>query len=860
MPSVKTTPASPRIQGSKTGQSPIDTTILPSESSRRAFGGVSSMLFALVLFCSGAAALVYQVLWVKQLSLVVGVEVYSVTVAVSAFFAGLALGGALFGRWVDRVARPFLLYSLVEVGIATLGILSTIALAHAAPAFAIMEARAGFVAWALPFLLVGIPALLMGGTLPIAIRSLAPGVAHLATTGGAVYAANTAGGIAGALLSSFVFLPGFGVRGSAFAAALLNLVAAATALFLDRIRNADQATSEPSEQQTLPTQARLALTLYALAGGIALGYEVVWSQSIAQFLSTRAFAFSIVLATYLVGLVVGSALYARFAKRVRDSWGVFGFLIAAAGLVALLEIAGLSLWQLKVQAGVGELIFRLTSSESARIYACFAMAALGIVFVPTVLLGAAFPAALRLIAGASRVGRDVGSMIALNTAGGVVGTLLTGFLLVPVLGLVHTLGVLAMCATALGVVAVVLGSSVRARTRWLVFVIGAVVVAVSALTPPDRLSRLLATTRGGGQLAFYEESRGGTVAVVQQGEGVNIFRRLYIQGVSNSGDAMPSLRYMRLQALLPLLIHTGEPHSALAIGFGTGITAGALLQYSPLQHAVCAELLPAVVRAGPLFRGNFDASSNPKLSVRLVDGRRELMQSSQRYDVITLEPPPPSASGTVNLYSRDFYRLAARRLQPNGLFAQWLPLATQNTEDSRSLVRSFLDVFPYASLWTTELHETLLVGSFAPIQLDVQEISRRFSQPEITSALEEVGIRTPEALLATWLTGKDGLEHFAGDARPVTDDRPRIEYAALVRRGEILRVLPELLALRTTSPLVGADDSFRTAVQGERDSLFAFYAAGIAAYAGDRQTWARSLEQAFKLDRGNPYYRSVVGN
>ncbi len=172
------------------------------------------------------------------------------------------------------------------------------------------------------------------------------------------------------------------VRGSAFAAALLNLVAAATALFLDRTRNADQAMPEPVEQQDIPMQARLALTLYALAGGIALGYEVVWSQSIAQFLSTRAFAFSVVLATYLAGLVVGSALYARFAKSVRDSWGVFGFLIAAAGLVALLEIAGLSLWQLKVQAGVGELIFRLTSSESARIYARFAGGCDGNRFLP----------------------------------------------------------------------------------------------------------------------------------------------------------------------------------------------------------------------------------------------------------------------------------------------------------------------------------------------------------------------------------------------------------------------------------------------------------------------------------------------
>ncbi len=274
----------------------------------------------------------------------VGVDVYAVTIGVSAFFAGLALGGAVFGRWADRIVRPFLLYSLVELGVAVLGVAATLALAGAAAPFAALEERVGVLAWALPFTLVGVPAFLMGGTLPVLLRAVAPEAGQIGGAGGRLYAANTAGAIAGALLTVFTLIPLLGVRGAALAAAAINLAAAIGALDLDRTVRSLETASRSPEPIRLAKDARFVLVLYSLAGGIALGYEVVWSQAIVQFMSTRSFAFAVVLATYLAGLVVGAALYARSADRVRDPWGVFGILIAAAGLVALLEIAGLGRW------------------------------------------------------------------------------------------------------------------------------------------------------------------------------------------------------------------------------------------------------------------------------------------------------------------------------------------------------------------------------------------------------------------------------------------------------------------------------------------------------------------------------------
>jgi predicted membrane-bound spermidine synthase len=815
------------------------------------------MLGALLLF-SGAAALIYQVLWIKQLSLVVGVEVYSIAIAVSAFFAGLAAGSFALGRWADRVERPSILYAALEGGIALFGINATLLLAHAAGPFAAMEAHIGVLAWALPFALVGVPAFLMGGTLPVAIRAWSLESESLSRAGGFIYAVNTAGGIAGALSSTFAFLPWFGVRGTAVAAAALNLTSALIAVSLNRRWTGRSSTVAPVRLQGFSAQERIALGLYAVAGGVALGYEVVWSQAIIQFLSTRSFAFSIVLATYLAGLAVGSALYARFTNKAADSWGIFGLLIAAAGLVALAEIAFLSIWQLHVQAAFGDLIYKISGDQLARMCARFLVAAIGIVFVPTVLLGAAFPAALRLIVSEGHTGRDAGTVLALNTAGGIVGTLVTGFVLVPRLGLVRALGILAVVACLVGIAAVVRGRPNDKRLCWAVVAIGIAALAVSFATPADRFGRLLAATRGG-SLIFYEESKAGTVAVVQQGSEANTFRRLYIQGVSNSGDALPSLRYMRLQALLPLMIHRGTPHSALVIGFGTGVTAGALLKYPQLERRVSAELLPAVVAAGPLFRGNFRASKDPQLEIRIRDGRRELIRSTERYDLITLEPPPPSASGVVNLYSSDFYRLAVERLEPDGLFAQWLPIATQNDEDTRSLVQSFLDVFPYATLWTTELHEMLLVGSLAPIELDVDQISERFALPEVAQTMKEVGIASPAALLATWVTGRGGLKRYAAGALPVTDDRPRIEYATWLRPNEITRVLPAVLSVRTEPPLIDASSVFSSEVSTERENLMKFYAAGLDAYRGDRREWAKDIGEALKNDADNPYFRWAVG-
>ncbi|MBB1593164.1 spermidine synthase [Achromobacter sp. UMC46] len=815
---------------------------------------------AALLALSGVASLIFQILWIKQLSLIVGVEVHAIAAAVGAFFLGLAAGSWVLGRRADLSARPFLLYAGIEVAIAVLGVGVTAVLALGAPAFARGEAFSPLLAWLAIVLVVGIAPFFMGGTLPVLLR--ATGAGRVGRAGATLYAANTGGAIIGALLPAFLLIPAFGVRGTAWVAAGLNLAAALGAWALAR-QSWPTAREMPPPDVTAPApalsrEARAALGLYAAAGAVAMGYEVLWSQMVVPFMSTRAFAFSIVLAVYLAGLALGAALYARCERWLGDPWRVFGFLVAGAGLIALVEAALLGRWLISAQSLAEASILRWTESNMAGMSGRFAVAAGAVVLLPTLLLGAAFPAVLRIAVPPECRGQGAGAVLASNTLGGIAGTALTGFLLLPQLGTVRSLALLTVIACCIGVAAIwrAPSSSSLAKGLGVAFTGAAIILGVAM--PVDHLARLLPGAQGG-SLVFYEENHGGTVAVVEQGKGDRRFHRLYIQGVSNSGDAMPSLRYMRLQALLPLIVHAGEPRSALVIGYGTGITAGALSRYPGLERRVVAELLPGVLHAAPLFKGSYGASKDPGLEVRLKDGRRELLGSAERYDLITLEPPPPSAAGVVNLYSQDFYSLAAARLNPQGIVAQWLPLPTQNLDDTRSLVASFINVFPHASLWTTEFHEMLMVGSMAPLPLDPARIAARFADPKVKAALAEVGVASPAALLATWVTDRDGLVRFAGETPAVTDDRPAIEYATWVRPREVARTLPALLAERSEPPLGTVDAALTQEIDRERSALDSFYESALAAYEGDRDGWARNGARLAAASRDNSYLRWFTG-
>src|SRR5262249_53026998 len=354
--------------------------------------------------------------------LLVGVAVYAVTTVVSAFFAGLAVGSGVLGRRADASPRPLAFYARLELGVALTGLATTLLLSRLAGPYAALEDAIGRAAWGLPFVLIALPAFLMGGTLPALVRAARPNGGTIGAASGTLYAANTSGGVVGVLATPLLLVPAFGVRGTGAVAATTNLVLAATAAMLAR-RAAPALAAEPDP----PTAdgapgSRLALALYAIAGGIALGLEVAWVQALMQFIDTRAYAFALVLATYLTGLVAGSALWARLADRVHDPWRAFGLLEAGVGATALACFALLGPWLPALQTNAHGAVL-VASGPALAAGAQMVLAPIALLLAPTVLLGAAFPAAARLACGPDNVGGDVGAVVALNTLGGIAGTL-----------------------------------------------------------------------------------------------------------------------------------------------------------------------------------------------------------------------------------------------------------------------------------------------------------------------------------------------------------------------------------------------------------------------------------------------------
>ena len=412
-------------------------------------------LAGLLLLLSGSTALAYQTLWIKQLTLVVGIEVFAVSIGVAAFFAGLATGAAIIGLGVDRSSRPLLWYAGLEAGVAVLGLGTTLLMPLIPGPFVWLDSSVGALAWLLPTAMVAVPAFCMGGTLPAAMRSLLPADEALGRDAGSLYAWNTAGAVAGALLTPFALVPALGVRGAGLAVALACLLTAGFALWLAR-RAPDPLPAAAAAAAGFDGPDRgfmLGLVLYACAGAIAMGYEVLWSQIVAPLTSTRGAAFAMVLAVYLAGLAAGSAAWSRVADRITDRWASFGLLIAGAGLLAVLTYAVLGPWLADAQQALGRAVTRASGSHALGMYSRFLLAAIVVVLPATLLLGAAFPAAVRLTGEAERAGASVGRVTAWNMAGAICGTLAVGFVAVPALGLARTLLLLACLAAVVGVIA-----------------------------------------------------------------------------------------------------------------------------------------------------------------------------------------------------------------------------------------------------------------------------------------------------------------------------------------------------------------------------------------------------------------------
>ncbi|MBB6459327.1 fused MFS/spermidine synthase [Flammeovirga kamogawensis] len=802
------------------------------------------LVLTLLLFISGITALIFQTLWVKQLGIVIGVDIYSTSIVISGFFTGLGVGNYYLGKYIERSSNPLKVYFNLEILTAISSAVISLLLFYTESTYVQIEAVIGKLAYIIPWLLIALPAFFMSGTFLALIKYYNPSKNKSGKSIGYLYGANTAGAILGALSTPFIVIPIFGVVGAGLFTACINLLLGAYVYFF--MLNKDTPLSTDTSKNSKNSGFHIGYILYGITGFIGISQEILWGQIIVQFQNTRTYAFATMLAIYLLGLALGNLIMGKYVDKIKNLWKTFGLLTFGSIFCTLFSIGILGSWTLEYQVEFGNSIYDLYSSKGAMMMGRFLFISSFFILIPTTFMGAIFPVITQLVSKGNHLSEVSGKLLAWNTIGGVLGSLVTGFILFPTLGVIYTLFLLLALSIGVSFAAFYQTSSTKKYAPS--FALGLLFIA---FIPNTKFIDLL-LEKETGDIVYFKEGIGNTVAVIEQGEGDRIFRRLYIQGVSNTGDVFPSLRYMRLQSFIPLITFNGKPKSALVVGLGTGITAGALLKFPELEERAVVELLPEVVEATNKFVGNYQLAQDENINIFVDDGRHKLMKETRTYDLITLEPPPPTAVGVNNLYSKDFYELCRSRLTTNGMMAQWWPITTQTVAASESLVKAILEVFPYANLWTTEMHEMLIIGSMQPLTLDLELIRKRLAYPDVKKALNEVGIHNEAQFLSTYVMGRGGLHVFSRNAEPVSDNHPILEYDGWVNKSILTEILPQLLDAQENIP--NLSEGLKNEVDYERENLHRFYYAGMASYVGRRDVWSMLLTDLYKYDDKNAYY------
>lgn len=769
-----------------------------------------SPIIYFLFFGSGITALIYEIVWTRMLTLVFGHTVFSVSVVLAAFMAGLGFGSYLFGVAIDRLSAPstdsakgnsepkatesapvpLLVYGWIEIGIFVLSGLLSLLFANFSAFYSwihvwlpdsllIQNSVKAIMAFALIF----VPTTLMGATLPIISKYYVTDNSKLGKQIGILYGVNTLGAAVGCLLTGFVFISALGVLQTALLAAVLNLCVGVLA-----IRIYQESGGENQMKISLPRLSWPTFTLDAdqkvwmgvslVCGFTALAYEIVWTRLLVFSISSTVYSFSMMLAVFLLGIVLGSVLVIPVIARVANLRTALIFLQVGTGLFVI----G-SLYNMNDLLSAPWNSYKLTDAPSALLR--YFMDSSSLMLVPTMFLGMTFPILIKLVSGGYKnIGRATGQIYASNTLGAIFGSLAMGFLILPSVGSQKSLMFIASLNLLLGALLFLKGSylSTTVRRGMAAAFVG-VILFVNIAVPDNLLDRFFMRDSVGNRnikkLMFFEEGLTDTVAVFKDNYGMldPEAKRLITNGISMSASNVIASRYMKLFAHVPILLLDSREQDVLVVCFGTGQTTGAAGIHPRVRSVDSVDLSPSVIRAGKVFvTENHDALNNPKVNIILQDGRNHLLTTGKKYDVITSEPPPPRTAFTVNLYTKEYYELTKKRLKPGGIVAQWIPLHSQGEKEVAMHFKTFHAVFPHAIAWMSVANEILIIGSDQPIDLDFEKIKQRLEEPGIKEAMAEIEIENVYSFLSNIWFLEDEIKAVAEGYADITDNRPIIEF------------------------------------------------------------------------------------
>lgn len=775
-------------------------------------------LFLTVLaffFVSGACGLLYQVVWTRKLVLLFGTTSYAVSTVLSIFFLGLALGSLWGGRLADRNPQPLRLYGIFEIiiGIWALLFITFIGVGESAvvgilkavgPSYGLGIALRGIMA-AL-FLLV--PVTLMGATLPLLARFVtAYGPVQGLRLGG-LYSLNTFGAVAGCMFTGFMLLAAFGYTKTTFIGASLNLVIGILAIILsgrtEKSSTPETKSGEEREENSsvhddavTPTVALMVIAAFAVSGFCFLALEVLWTRLLTILFLGTTYAFTTMLASVLCGIALGSTVASLMIDRLKDRVAAYGFIQALTGFACLLMLMVFPLLpdmlrsaQMSTGLDWGAMAFRKF------------LLSFSVLLIPTFLFGMSFPFAVRIVAGSPlNLGKSIGRVYSANTFGGVAGSLIGGFVMIPLFGTHNGIAILAVVLAASGFLLIGASGSATLKRKGILAAVCSVTLAATIVYMPDDVSRSMNDwfVPKDHEVVYYTEGIEGTVMVTGPTSGrIDSDRVLWINAVQATASIEKGVKMNRFQGVLPLFFDR-KLDNALFMCFGSGVTAGTLA-LSPFEQIDTVEISRDVLESAQYFKtDNFDVLSNDRINPIIDDGRNYLLTTDKQYDLITFEPMPLALSGVSTFYTREYYELCLAHLSEEGLVSQWIPLHNGlSIAIIKSLMKTFADVFPEVSVWFINA-DMFFIGSKTPQTVRYSAVEKVLSEtPALKEGLDNVYLRDVTELMATFFMTKENLEAFTEDAEVMTDDQPWAEFLA-----------PKMIYSRNTKDLFVALEEYR---------------------------------------------------
>jgi spermidine synthase len=757
-------------------------------------------LILLLFVGSGAAALIYEIVWFQLLQLVIGSSAVSLGVLLGTFMGGMCLGSLLLPHFVSVRHHPLRVYAYIELGIGVIGLLVLLVMPLVGSLYTAWGGY-GLTGFLLRGLVAAImllpPTLLMGATLPAVARwvqTTPAGVSWL----GFFYGGNIAGAVFGCLLAGFYLLRVHDMAIATYVAVAINvgvaglaLVIASTALHskVDEV----QLEHEPAGQDaTAPGPAAGTSVVYvaiALSGLCALASEVIWTRTLGLLFGASVYTFSIILAVFLVGLGIGSSVGSLLARTSQNPRLLFGWcqMFAALAVAWGAYVLSVSLPYWPINPSISSNIWFNFQLDLVRAFWTLLPAAL--------FWGASFPLALASVVSRGQdPGKLVGGVYAANTLGAIVGSLGASLLLVAWLGSQRAQQLLVALSAISGLLLLTqaVDRSPAARFRSLGFV-GLLLVAVLAglairFVPP--MSELLvaygrysATWVNQSEIIYMGEGVNSSVAVSRVRSGVlNYHNAGKIQASSEPQD-------MRLQRMLGhfTTLMPRNARSVVVIGCGAGVTAGAVSIDPRVERVTIAEIEPLVpeVVSTHFAEHNFNVVKNPKVQIRIDDARHFILTSKEKFDAITSDPLDPWVKGAATLYTKEFFEAVRDHLNPGGVVTLFVQLYESNPAAVKSEVATFLEVFPNGAIWGNTHqgrgYDMVLLGQVEPLKIDIDEIQARLNRPEyapVAQSLRQIGINSAVDLFATYAGRRPDLDPWMKDAVINRDRNLRLQYLA----------------------------------------------------------------------------------